>query len=567
MKLFSFLLSIWLLLALANPVQAITDPLSVPNNRFGIHILEYDDLEAAAKLVNTQGGQWGYITLVIRFNDLNHDKWQKIFDQARLLKLIPLVRLATIPENAHWQQPEEKDVDRWVEFLSSLNWVVKNRYIILFNEPNHTKEWGNQLDPTSYTKISKVFIKKLKQSSPDYFILPAGFDTAAPNSASTMKATDYWQKMHDYDSKIFTLFDGWNSHSYPNPGFSSSPYKTGFGSLSSFQSEVSFLTQYGLSTDIPVFITETGWINPQSKILGTTTNDQKLSQFYQTAYQNIWHQSNLVAVTPFVLNYPDAPFNQFSWQIPGSSEFYPHYHQVASMPKTSGQPIQNHQSQIIDHNLPDQLIDNSHYRFFITFKNTGQSIWQPEDFNLQVSSNNPEIKIVTSNLESTEPFSITTIYFSLHTPPNHDSIRLTAQLSQNSQLFGDSLSHSLKIVPPPQLTIKPKLFAKISAKGDYRLLIYDQQNHLLDTYNFKIPLTAPLKLYSLVPDKTYRFVLLRPFYLPRQIITQLPSDQLTLKFKPMLPLDLNQSGHFSIQDIFYFFTHPLQSLKLFLHLK
>ncbi len=53
----------------ARPAYAIYDPLSVSNNRFGIHILNPSEVEKAAELVNSSGGDWGYVTIPIRAND------------------------------------------------------------------------------------------------------------------------------------------------------------------------------------------------------------------------------------------------------------------------------------------------------------------------------------------------------------------------------------------------------------------------------------------------------------------------------------------------------------------
>ena len=170
LKLFFFLI-VFLALSV-RPILAIVDPLSVANNRFGIHVLEVDDLKPAANLVNSQGGDWGYVTLIIRQNDRDQEKWQAIFDSLRRLHLIPIVRLATESENDYWVSPKSEDVSSWVEFLNSLNWVVKNRYVVLFNEPNHAKEWGNNLNPQAYTSIVRQFHQQLKTTSSDFFILP-----------------------------------------------------------------------------------------------------------------------------------------------------------------------------------------------------------------------------------------------------------------------------------------------------------------------------------------------------------------------------------------------------------
>lgn len=62
------------------------------NNKFGIHIMDEHDLVDAANLVNSNGGEWGYVTIVIRDDQLNRDRWQSVFNQMRRLKLIPIVR-------------------------------------------------------------------------------------------------------------------------------------------------------------------------------------------------------------------------------------------------------------------------------------------------------------------------------------------------------------------------------------------------------------------------------------------------------------------------------------------
>ena len=140
------------------------------NNIYGIHLAQPhpQDIQAASDLVNSNGGKWGYVTLVIQENDRNREKWQGIFDQMRELRLIPIVRLATQPEGENWRRPEEEDAPDWIEFLNSLNWVVKSRYIILFNEPNHGSEWGGEVDETSYAKVVVAFARALKEKNQDF---------------------------------------------------------------------------------------------------------------------------------------------------------------------------------------------------------------------------------------------------------------------------------------------------------------------------------------------------------------------------------------------------------------
>ena len=66
-----------LLLALSVGVVRAYDPASVPNNRVGVHILDPNEINDAAKLINSSGGDWGYVTIPIRSNDRDRDKWLK----------------------------------------------------------------------------------------------------------------------------------------------------------------------------------------------------------------------------------------------------------------------------------------------------------------------------------------------------------------------------------------------------------------------------------------------------------------------------------------------------------
>ena len=89
-------------------------PLSVfaanTNNKFGISMAQpnSDEFAKVKELVNSNGGDWGYVTLIIQENDRNKDKWQGIFNQLRNLHLIPIVRLATSPVGENWRRLLEK---------------------------------------------------------------------------------------------------------------------------------------------------------------------------------------------------------------------------------------------------------------------------------------------------------------------------------------------------------------------------------------------------------------------------------------------------------------------------
>ncbi len=163
-------------------VRAIYDPLSVPNNKFGVHILETNEIEEAAKLVNSNGGAWGYVTIPIRSNDINPQKWKAFFKKCAELKIIPIIRIATYPEKNDWVKPTAYDLVDFANFLNEMPWPTKNRYIVLFNETNRANEWGGDVNPEEYAAMVMDARRIFMARSTDYFLLSAGLDMAAPNS-------------------------------------------------------------------------------------------------------------------------------------------------------------------------------------------------------------------------------------------------------------------------------------------------------------------------------------------------------------------------------------------------
>ncbi len=323
---------------IARPVQAIYDPLSVPNNKYGIHIVDPSDIANVATLVNSSDGLWGYVTLVISEGDRNTEWWSKHFSLLKRLHLIPIVRLATYTEGSGWVKPKKEDASEWVRFLKDLPWPTKNRYVIPFNEPNHAGEWGGSVSPEEYADIFIAFANALKEESGDFFILPAGLDASAPNGLTTMDEETYVRRVIAAKPEFLDLLDGWTSHSYPNPGFSGSPYASGRGTLRTYEWELTLLKNLGLKKDLPVFITETGWAHTGFDWKSRLLSPETVASYITIASKTVWNDPRIAAVTPFLFQYQQPLFAMFSWLIPGNREPYPFYLAYQSIPKVSGDP-------------------------------------------------------------------------------------------------------------------------------------------------------------------------------------------------------------------------------------
>lgn len=363
-------------------VKAIYDPTTVPNNHFGVHITDTSDLKNVSKLV----GDWGYVTFVIQKGERDPKRWQAIFDEMRKLHLIPIVRIATAPNGDVWEKPSKDEIDGWVSFLNSLNWVIKNRYVTIGNEPNHASEWGGELDPKGYADYFTNFSYKLKASNEDFFIMPAALDASATNTRTTMEESLYLSKILEWDQRFFQHVDGWASHSYPNPDFIGSGNGIGKGTVRTFEWELNYLKYLGVSKNFPVFITETGWTH---SIDSLTTN---IGPKIETAFKNAWNDKRVIAVTPFIYKYTAPPFDNFSW-VNKNGGFYDFYYNVLNLQKIVGVPIQEYKAEVITGIFPKIATVNSDYNGILFIKNTGQSIWTKDNLmfnNLQVNSIFPE---------------------------------------------------------------------------------------------------------------------------------------------------------------------------------
>ena len=206
-KLFFYIISLAIFF-LPKEACGFYNPTETPNNRFGIHVADVNNLKEASELVNSSGGDWGYITVVIQNDDRNAEKWQLVFDEMRKFHLIPLVRIASSTENGVWKKLEEDDIENWARFLASLDWVVENRYVIVGNEPNHAKEWGGKVSASEYASYLINFSEKLKNVSDDFFILPAGLDASAPNGYSTMDEEIFIRRIFSSKPEILNAIDG-----------------------------------------------------------------------------------------------------------------------------------------------------------------------------------------------------------------------------------------------------------------------------------------------------------------------------------------------------------------------
>lgn len=310
---------------------AVYDPVSVDNNKYGIHILFPDEITEAANLVNSTGGDWGYVTIPIRASERNIIKWQKFMNDCKIYHIIPIIRLATEGDyfiKDSWEKPSNYYAIDFANFLNSLDWPTKNRYVVIFNETNRGDEWGGTPSASEYADILNNAVTAFKQRSDKFFIIMGGLDNASVDiNGVSENQFNYMREMNEAVPGIFERIDGLAVHAYPNPAFASPPSYLGTNSIYSFNYENDLILELTGKT-LPIFITETGWSSDKVSI-DTQVN------YYKNAFSGVWSDKNIVAVTPFILS-AGVPFRQFSFIVDNKKTNL--YLSFLQTPKVKGTP-------------------------------------------------------------------------------------------------------------------------------------------------------------------------------------------------------------------------------------
>lgn len=541
---------------LVTPSSAIVDPLASPNNKFGIHILSTtpDEASPAAALVNSSGGDWGYVTVLVESKNRKHDLWQAFFDDLRRRHLIPLVRIATEPDGGNWKRPYEGEETAWADFLDKLVWPTKNRYVIIYNEPNHAQEWVGSVDPVSYAKVLDQTITALKNKNDDFFVLNAGFDASAPGQPPRY-GDEAWflSEMNKTVPGIFNKLDGWVSHSYPNPGFRGSPNDYGRGTVRGWQWELDYLKSLGLNKNLPVFITETGWQHAEGKTYNKSLpSSDVVARYFQQAFEGAWSNSQIVAITPFLLNYQEDPFDHFSFKkltgepqnkkILGTSypEYYSPYQALIEMSKIPGRPVQERKAEVVHGGIYNSMVSGEKYSIPITFKNTGQAIWGERGaVELRAIYGGEELGINNVSLDDKlriEPGKEAIFYISVNAP-SIGSYQASFQLFEGDVQFDSSpVTFVTNVKSPVMMVVMASLPWKKGYSGDYTLAINSEPvNSSIKVVLDNEGKSDRLEVRYLLPDYNFSFSLSKPFYKTKTIQRSLGSGVNVLDFGKLEP--------------------------------
>lgn len=278
--------STWLLLALAclllaratrpwvefGPQQHVVSL----NPKIGVHTRLTDEVEPwkvqrTFEMVREMGASW----VVEYFLWAAHEPARGVYDWSHADLVVDhainqgltvIARLGYVPE---WARParsphlylDEEDYDDFARFVAAFarHFRGRVRYIIIWNEPNLSQEWGYRLvDPAGYTELLRRTYQAAKQATPDVQVLAGALaPTLAPaGSEWGMNDLAYLQGM--YDAGAAPYFDILAAHSY---GWSFGPDEPPAPDAVNF-SRVELLREIMVRNGDaakPMIITEGGW--------------------------------------------------------------------------------------------------------------------------------------------------------------------------------------------------------------------------------------------------------------------------------------------------------------------
>ncbi len=319
-------------------------------------------------------GEWGYVVVLVRLDDLDVERWQYFLDLCGQLHLTPIIRFATWYDNTNrwWAVPIRDNegggyftvAEQYRDFLDHLRWPTKQRLLIIGNEPNRGDEWENQPNGEAYAHFLGDVSRRLRENDPNVVILNGALDLYAPNTNGRpfddgyryVDADTFMAQMLKWDKDIFSKVQIWNSHAYPLGPFNRPPneqvmqfdYLNGAQSprqtpwpagifnrgVNSYSWELYRIAQAG-GPALPVMITETGWRHTETTATSpgdathATLSATQIADYFELAFignrgqfstpyartgWTPWEDDPRVkAVIPFALNGKPDEWGHSNW--------------------------------------------------------------------------------------------------------------------------------------------------------------------------------------------------------------------------------------------------------------
>jgi WD40 repeat protein len=233
-----------------------------------------------AYLINDLGFNWAksYVNWATvepepdQFRWIDPDNVAKAFgdQQVKILMRVHGTPDWARPPNSILSHPPE-NMAHFADFMTELATRYKGQVAAyeIWNEPNLDYEWGYLTpDPVAYTKMLQTAYTVIKKIDPDALVISGGLATTGEGSSTTYSDLIFLQGMYDAGAKGY--FDALGSHPY---AYGHAPDDLDVGGLSlSRVVEQHEIMQANDDGDIPIWITEVGWVLQTNWDLGEHAN-------------------------------------------------------------------------------------------------------------------------------------------------------------------------------------------------------------------------------------------------------------------------------------------------------
>ncbi len=339
----------------ADRVLAQDGPLESPgppsdrNNIVGLNVARLHQrlyIWAASDLVNANGGDWGYITVVWTIEDREarnaEYNLQLFLDRCYEFHVQPIVRVATKfeakkeptvpgqppvkpnPQGAEgtWMRPDWDEPAKWRAFFETGRWPTRHAWIVVGNEPNLGREWGGAVDAGGFARYLAHFLDVFKDA-PRFDVVGGALDISNTTAMPVMQdALEFLDGMAEAVPGIFERLPAWASN----------PYRVlNRGPSARFTHRAYEIELDHIGRELPVLITEAGHLD--------TGDEQEIARFYAEAFRDWMADPKVIAATPLFWHPDRNDFWMFELDKKGAFVHKsPTYELMRKLPRVAGSP-------------------------------------------------------------------------------------------------------------------------------------------------------------------------------------------------------------------------------------
>jgi hypothetical protein len=301
------------------------------NNPVGINVARLAQerfVGATGNLVNTNGGDWGYITITwtVEDRDSPQSDWilQQFLDRCFEYHLNPIIRVGTWHDTgkAEWERPNDDEPRKWRAFFERGRWGSDTVYVIVGNEPNLGFEWGGQVDAEGYARYLAHFMDVFADQE-RFKIVNAPLDASNWTEIPRMlDAYEFIEAMRSAVPDIYDRLPAWASNPYRVPSAGEALRYT----HRAYEAELA-----AIGRDMPVIITESGLMEVEDETL--------TADFFEQAFKHWLADRRVLAATPLFWNPHTNRFWMFTPNSDGSVRLMSEtYRRIRNLPKPAGSP-------------------------------------------------------------------------------------------------------------------------------------------------------------------------------------------------------------------------------------